>query len=164
MIARRGALAQLLAAVALALAAPAWSQAPISEADARRLVADQEAAWNAGRLDRYFATFTPDATFTDQAYVGDKPPIPYGTVRLTEARANARRVFARKPWPAEAARVLRIERPADGSVRVVAVVGSTVWENAKPRRLCATRVLVLVQAGEALRARSRTDTFVRCRG
>jgi hypothetical protein len=164
MSATRRSLAPFLGAIGVALAAPAWSQAPISDADALRLVADQEAAWNAGQLDRYFATFTPDATFTDQAYVGDKPPVPYGTAKLAEARANARRAFLRKPWPSEAARVLRIERPADGSVRVVAAVGSTIREDARLRRFCASRVLVLVRTGGALRARSRTDTFVRCRG
>lgn len=147
----------------LALAAtPATAQ--VRDVDARAFAARQEAAWNAGRLEAYFAAFTPDATFTDQAYVGDKPPVPYGTSTLVEARANARKAFARKPWPREAGRVLRVEATSDSGARVVSVVGSTVWEAGRPRRLCATRVQVLATVRGELRARSQTDTYVKCRG
>jgi hypothetical protein len=148
----------------LALAAtPAAAQT--MEARARDFVARQEAAWNAGRLDRYFAGFTPDAVFTDQAYVGGKPPVPYGTSTLAEARANARQAFATKPWPREAGRVLRVETEARGNaLRVVSVVGSTIWEKGRARKLCATRVQILAPVTGELRASSQTDTYVRCRG
>lgn len=150
--------------VLIALAAtPAIAQ--ISEPEARAFAARQEAAWNAGQLDRYFAGFAADATFTDQAYVGDKPPVPYGTSTLAEARANARRAFARKPWPHETGRVLRVEVAPDGAqVRVVSAVGSTVWDRGRPRRLCATRVQALSMTDQGLRASARIDTFVKCRG
>lgn len=139
--------------------------AEIREADARAFVARQEAAWNAGQLDRYFANFTTDATFTDQAYVGDKPPVPYGTSTRDEARANARKAFAKTPTPREAGRVLRVEMAPDGrSARVVSVVGSTVWDQGRARKLCATRHQALIETKAGLRSVSRTDTYVKCRG
>lgn len=151
-----------LAALFVLLATPAAAQ--IVEADARAFVAQQEAAWNAGRLDQYFAGYTTDATFTDQAYVGDKPPVPYGTSTVTKARAFARKAFARKPWPSETSRVLRIEALPGGQVRVISAVGATVWDRGKPRRLCASRSQTLTAAGGRLRATAQTDTFVKCRG
>ena len=48
------------------IAAPAFGQGRITEADVHGFLARQEQAWNAARLDAYFAGFTPDATFTDQ--------------------------------------------------------------------------------------------------
>ncbi|PZQ60670.1 MAG: hypothetical protein DI570_13780 [Phenylobacterium zucineum] len=148
----------------LALAATP-AQAQVTDADARAFVARQEAAWNAGRLDSYFAGYTPDATFTDQAYVGDKPPVPYGTSTVAQAHAFARKAFAKKPWPSERGRLLRIEPvPGGAQVRVVSAVGSTVWDSGKPRRLCASRSQTLTSAGGKIRATSQTDTFVKCRG
>ncbi|MEW5685276.1 MAG: hypothetical protein AB1942_10185 [Pseudomonadota bacterium] len=147
----------------LALATPARAQ--VAEAEARAFVARQEAAWNAGRLDSYFSGYTPDATFTDQAYVGDKPPVPYGTSTVAQARTFARKAFARKPWPSEAGRVLRIEPVAGAArVRVISAVSATVWDKGKPRRLCASRSQTLTSAGGRVRATSQTDTFVKCRG
>ena len=97
--------------------------------------------------------------------MGDKPPAPYGTSTVAEARALARKAFARKPWPSESGRVLRVEAvPGAPQVRVVSVVGSTVWSQGKPRRLCATRVQTLATVSGRVRALSQTDTFVKCRG
>jgi len=147
--------------VALLLAGPALAQAPITDADVRTFVERQERAWNAGDLAAWSAAFTPDARFTDQAYVGDKPPVPYGTSTLAEASAQARKTRGRSR---EASEVRRVEIAADGrSARVTSRVGSAVTSGGKVRRLCASRVQVLVQANGGLRSRGQTDTYIRCR-
>lgn len=148
----------------LALAAgPAAAQGRVTDAEARAFAARQERLWNAGDLGAYFAGFTADATFTDQAYVGAKPPVPYGTSTRAEAERLARR--ARTHGRAtETGRVLRVEIAPDGaSARVVLAVGSTVPDKGGPRRLCAARYVTLVRDGEALRAREQIDTYVKCR-
>lgn len=143
-------------------AGPALAQAPrITDADIRAFMARQETAWNAGDFDRYFAGFTPDARFTDQAYVGDKPPVPYGTSTLAQARTQARRSGARSR---ERGEVRRIQIAADGrTAQVTARVGSTVTASGKARRLCASRVLTLTLAGGRLRSTGQVDTYVNCR-
>lgn len=153
----------LLILTALLAAGPALAQVRrITDAEVRAFVARQESAWNAGDFDRYFAAFTPDARFTDQAYVGDKPPVPYGTSTLAEARTQVRRSASRSR---ERGEVRRIEIAADGrSAKVTARVGSTVTTAGKARRLCASRVLTVTIVGGAIRSRGQTDTFVRCRG
>jgi len=147
----------------LALAAtPAAAQPAITDAQARAFVARQEAAWNAGDLDRYFAGFTPQARFTDQAYVGDKPPVPYGTSTLAQARAQARKTLARSKTR-EAGGVTRIRIAADGrSAQVVSNVTSTVDTGGKVRRLCAYRGQALVLRGGKLLSNGQTDTFFKC--
>jgi hypothetical protein len=153
--------ALVLLIVALA-AGPALAQGPrITDADARAFVARQEAAWNAGDFDRYFAGFTPDARFTDQAYVGDKPPVPYGTSTLAQARTQVRRSGSRSR---ERGEVRRIEIAADGrTAKITARVGSAIVSDGRTRRLCASRVMTLTVAGGRLRSTGQTDTFVRCR-
>lgn len=151
-----------LLVLALLAAGPTLGQgARITEADARAFVARQEQAWNAGDYDRYFAAYTLDARFTDQAYVGaSKPPVPYGTSTVAQARTLVRR-NARQSR--EATEVRRVEIAADGrSARITSQVGSTVVSQGKPRRLCASRVQTLVLSGGRLRATSRTDTFIKC--
>lgn len=144
-------------------AAPALAQgARITDSDIHAFAARQEQAWNAGDLDRYFAGFTADARFTDQAYVGDKPPVPYGTSTLAQAKAQARRSAARSR---ERAEIRRIEIAADGrSARVTARVGSAVTSGGRARRLCASRVQTLTLAAGRLRSTGQTDTYVNCRG
>jgi hypothetical protein len=143
-------------------AGPALAQPAITEAQVRAFVARQEAAWNAGELDRYFAGFTPQARFTDQAYVGDKPPVPYGTSTVAQARAQARKTLARAK-PREAGRVTRIQMGADGrSARVVSNVASTVDTGGKVRRLCAYRGQALVLRDGRLLSTGQTDTFFKC--
>lgn len=153
----------LLLALALALAGPAPAQtARITEADVRAFVARQELAWNAGDFDRYFAGFTSGARFTDQAYVGDKPPVPYGTSTLAQAKAQARRSTARSR---ERGEVRRVEIAADGrSAKVTSRVGSAVIEKGRTRRLCASRVQTLTLDGGRVRSTGQTDTYVNCRG
>jgi hypothetical protein len=153
-------LAIVLAAL---VAAPALAQAPrITEADVHAFAARQEQAWNAGDVERYFAGFTADARFTDQAYVGDKPPVPYGTSTVAEAKAQAKRSKARSR---ERGEVRRIEIAADGrSAKVTSRVGSAVTADGRTRRLCASRVTTLSLASSRLRATGQTDTYVKCRG
>jgi hypothetical protein len=141
---------------------PAAAQPAIGEAQVRAFVTGQEAAWNKGELDRYFAGFTPDARFTDQAYAGDKPPVLYGTSLLPEARVQARKAFA-KVWPREAGQVTRVQIAADGrSARVVSRVTTTVETGGKLRRLCAYRGQALVLRGGRLLSSGQTDTFFKC--
>lgn len=145
--------ALLLAAV---IATPAAAQPRVTDAQARAFVAQQEQAWNARRLDSWFAAFTADATFTDQAYNGAKPPVPYGTSTLAEARAQIRKAAPTR----EAARVFRIAVAPDGrSAQVVTSIGI----QAGARRICASRVQTLIATGQGLRSRGQTDTLIRCR-
>lgn len=142
---------------------PAFAQgARITEADVHAFMARQEQAWNAGDFDRYFTAFASSARFTDQAYVGDKPPVPYGTSTLAQARAQARRSAARTR---ERGEVRRIEIAADGrSAKVTSRVGTAVTEKGRTRRLCASRVQTLTLDGGRLRSTGQTDTYVNCRG
>ena len=145
--------------LAALIATPALAQPRITDADVRAFVARQEQAWNAGKLDTYFAAFTPDAAFTDQAWQGGKPPVPYGTSTLAEAKAQTRKAFAKAP-SREAARVFRIAIAPDGrSAEVVSSVG--ILNGA--RRLCASRVQTLVAAKGGLKSKGQTDTYIRCR-
>ncbi|MBU1377448.1 MAG: hypothetical protein KKE02_15080 [Alphaproteobacteria bacterium] len=151
----------LLSALVL-IATPALAQPAITDAQVRAFVARQEQAWNAGRIDAYFAAFTLDARFTDQAYVGDKPPVPYGTSTLVQARAQTRKAFARAKMR-EVGQVTRIERAADGrSVRVVSNVSSTIESSGKVRRICASRGQALVLRGGRLLSNGHTDTIFKC--
>lgn len=144
------------------IATPAFAQTPITDASARAFVARQEQAWNAGRLDPYFAAFTAEARFTDQAYVGDKPPVPYGTSTLAEARAQARKALKTSKVH-EASQVTAVQVAPDGrSARVSARVASTVDTAGKARRLCAARLQTLVVAQGRLLSRGQTDTFYKC--
>lgn len=145
--------ALLLAAL---ISTPAAAEPRLTDADARAFVARQQEAWNARRLDAWFAAFTPDATFTDQAYNGAKPPVPYGTSTLKEARSLIRRAASTR----ETARVFRVTVAADGRS---AVVVTSVGVQAGPRRLCLSRAQTLVATPPGLRSRGQTDTLIRCR-
>ena len=76
-------------ALVLSLLATAAQAAParLADADVRAFVARQSKAWNAGDLGGYFALFTPDATFTDQALARDGRVVPYGTSTLAHVQA-----------------------------------------------------------------------------
>ncbi|MBL8554721.1 MAG: hypothetical protein JNL41_10620 [Phenylobacterium sp.] len=152
---RRG--RRYVALLLLLIATPAGAQPRITETDARAFVARQEQAWNARRLEAWFAAFAPDATFTDQAYNGLKPPVPYGTSTLRAARTQIRKA----PPSHETSRVFRVAVAPDGrSAQVTTSVGIRSGE----RRLCASRVQTLVSAGGALKSKGQTDTYIRCRG
>lgn len=146
----------------LLLSGPALAEARLTDGQVRAFVARQEQAWNAGALDRYFSAFTPDARFTDQAYVGDKPPVLYGTSTLAQARAQARRA-GRDTKTREAGQLLRVEIAADGrSARIASNETSIVEKAGRTRRLCATRTQTLDFSGGRVRSRGQTDTFIKC--
>ena len=88
--------------------------------------------------------------------------MPYGTSTLTEARRLTARALARSR-SRETAQVTRVEIAADGaSARVIARVQTTVESASGVRRLCASRVQTLFNAGARLSSRGRTDTFYKC--
>ena len=149
-------------AIALLIASPAFTQGAITDAAARAFIARQERAWNSGDLAAYFAGYAPGATFTDQAYVGDKPPVPYGTSTLPQARAQVRKALTRSK-ASETAQIQRITPTADGrAVIVVARVASTLQTAGKTRRLCAVRRQTLIShQGRALSS-GKTDTYYPC--
>lgn len=143
----------------LALAAPASAQQPVTDAVVRAFVLRQERAWNGARLNDFYAAFTADAAFTDQAWQGDKPPVVYGTATLSQARIQSAKALARAP-SREAGRVFRIETAADGaSARVVTSVVITTGA----RQLCASREQTLVVTPKGLLSKGQTDTYIRCR-
>lgn len=150
----------LVATLALA-AAPAWA-ASLSEAQVRAFLAGQERAWNAGRLDAYFATFRPDARFTHQYRTPAGEVVPYGRSTLQEARAQNRR-FRATSKVSETSQVLRIAVGADGrSAEVLSRVVSRIETANGVRITCAQRRQALALAGGRLRATAQTDTFMRC--
>lgn len=143
-------------------AGPAAAQTAISEADARAFVARQEQAWNARRLDTYFAGFAVGASFTDQAYVGDKPPVSYGTSTLAEARTLAQKSLATTK-SREHNQIRRVEARGDGvSVLVVSNVTSTVEAAGKTRQLCAIRRQALLRRQGRILSTGNTDTYYPC--
>ena len=110
----------------------------------------------------YFAGYALTATFTDQAYVGDKPPVPYGTSSLPQARAQARKALARS----KASEVVDVQRitPARGgrAVIVVSRVASTLQAAGKTRRLCAVRRQTLISHQGRILSSGKTDTYYPC--
>jgi hypothetical protein len=155
---------RLMLLLMIVMAAPALAATGISDAAVREFVARQERAWNRGDLDAYFAAFTSQARFTDQAYVGNKPPVPYGTSTRAEAKAQAKAAL-KDGSSREAARITRIAIASDGkSAKVSLIVGSIVDSGGHRRRLCASRTLEIVLSGRALKGRDQTDTYVKCRG
>ena len=149
----------LLFLLLASIATPALAQPRITEPQVRAFVARQEQLWNAGDLARYFAGYTADARFTDQAYAGDKPPVRYGTSTLAQALSLSRK--AAKVLPRETGRIVQIAVAADGrSARVESNLVSTVGAH----QTCAARVQTLVLSKGQLRSTGQTDTYIRCRG
>jgi hypothetical protein len=144
----------LLALLAIAAAAG------LTETQVRAFVVQQERAWNAGRLDAYFTAFVPTATFTDRAYVGDKPVVVYGTSSLAQARAQTRRSAAKVT---ETANLLAVQISRDSrSARVITLERMTSTEKGRVRQLCAVRSQRLVLSGSRIRSEGQTDTFLGC--
>jgi hypothetical protein len=151
-----------LSAALLATAAQA-APARLTEADARAFVARQSKAWNAGDLAAYFALFTPDARFKDQALASDNKVYPYGTSTLAEARARSRRAFDRGKVQ-ETATITSVAVASDGrSARIEADVVSVIPGKTATRRSCARREQVVVATPAGPRSTGETDTVVRCR-
>ncbi|THD77182.1 MAG: hypothetical protein E7812_14625 [Phenylobacterium sp.] len=157
---RRLALATALAAFAQpALAAPAR----LSEAQVRAFVERQSKAWNGGDLTAYFALFTPDARFRDQALGSDDKVYPYGTSSLAEARARSGKAFAGRRIQ-EATTIRGVTLAPDGrSANLAADVVTTIAGGPGARRSCARREQVVVATPQGPRSTGETDTVVRCR-
>jgi hypothetical protein len=150
--------AAFLILLLLATAAQA-SPRRLSEGEVRAFVARQSKAWNAGELSAYFALFTPDARFKDQALGSDNKVYPYGSSTLSEARTRSRRAFEGRRIQ-ETTMIRSIALAADGrSAHVTADVVTAIGA----RRSCARREQVVVATPAGLRSTGETDTVVRCR-
>jgi hypothetical protein len=142
-----------LLALSLVAAAPA-----ITEAQVRALLARQEKAWNAGDLTRWAATFSADATFTDQARSNENTIVPYGTSTLAQAEAVVRRTIAKGQGRAlESGEVARVT--IDG--RTAAAVTHVVIRGER-RVSCVERSETFQLRGARLVATRQVDTVVRC--
>ena len=153
------------AAFALLALAPFMASAasPLSEAEVRAFVARQSQAWNAGDLAAYFALFTPDAAFADQARARDGRVVPYGTSTLAAARTQTRRARANASLR-ETTTITGVRIAADGRSAAVSSAEETRIESAgRSRRLCAERMQTLVATPAGVRSKGQTDTYVRCR-
>ncbi len=152
-----------LIATLLLTASPAWAAAAITDPQVRAFVERQSRAWNAADLAAYFATFTPDARFTDQALSSENKVVPYGSSTLAQARAQTRKVLA-KSKVRETSTVSAVAIATGG--RTARVTASTVSEISGAtglRQVCALRVQTLALTPVGLRATGQTDTIVRCR-
>jgi hypothetical protein len=151
----------LLLATATLLGGSAQAAA-VTEGQARALLAEQQRAWNAGQLDAYFATFRSDAVFTDQYRTPAGELVPYGSSKLPQARAQARK-FRAQAKASEAGEVVRLVVAGDG--RSAEVVSRVVSRNRGPQGLrvtCAERRQSLVLTAGRLRSKGALDTFSRC--
>lgn len=151
----------LLIAVAVSAGAPAWATG-LTEGEVRALLADQEHSWNAGALDAYFSTFRPDAVFTDQYRTPAGEIVPYGSSKLPEARAQARK-FRAAAKASESAQIVSIALGAGGrTAQVTAHIVSRIQGANGLRVTCAERRQDLVLVSGHLRSAGATDTFSRC--
>jgi len=149
----------------LLLIATAAQAAParLTEPEVRAFVARQSKAWNAGDLAGYFALFTKEARFTDQARSKDGRLVPYGTSTVAEARAQAKRSLS-TTRVRETTTLRQVQIAADGkSARVVAAEDTTLTTGARTRRLCAERVMTLIATPAGVRSQGQTDTITPCR-
>jgi hypothetical protein len=150
-----------LAAVLLCHAGPAPAAAALTEQTVRAHLKAQEAAWNARRIEAYFAGFTPDAVFVDQ-HVTPKEVITYGRSTLPEAKAAARRFLAgAQSIERGEPRSIRIA-PDGKSARVLGWEVTTVTSGGRTRRVCAHTDETLVLTGGRIRSKGQTDSVVRC--
>ena len=151
-----------LAALLVLIASPAAAQA-LDEPAIRAFLARQERLWNAGDLEGYFATFTPDARFDDRAVVDRGETASYGVSTVAQARANARRLLAGGP-ATESSTVLRIHLYASGRIAKVLTRETTRIEAAgKVRTVCADSVHLLRATPAGVRSAGQTDYIRRCR-
>lgn len=151
--------------LALLIAGPATAApARLTEPQVRSFVERQSRAWNAGDLASYFATFTPDARFTDQALGNDNKIVPYGVSTVAQARTQARKTLA-KAKVRETTAITAISMAPDArSARVTARTNSRIAAaGAPPRQVCAIRVASVALTPFGLRTTGQTDTIVRCR-
>lgn len=148
---------------ALLVAGPATAAPPLTEPQVRVFVDRQSRAWNAADLQAYFATFTADARFTDQALGSDNRLVPYGVSTLAQARAQTRKVMTKSKLR-ETSTVSAVTIAPDGrTARVTAGTVSQISTGAVVRRVCTLRVQTLALTPAGLRSTGQTDTIVRCR-
>lgn len=142
------------------LATPAFA-AGLTDTSVRRFLATQEQAWNARRLDSYFAGFTPDAVFVDQTKT-PKETIVYGRSSLTEARSFARKA---RGTSTERGVVRRIAIAADGrSAKVLGYEVTTILSAGRTRKVCADTEQTVVLRGGKILSTGQTDSILRrCR-
>jgi uncharacterized protein (TIGR02246 family) len=152
--------------VLAALMAPGLAQAAepaLNEAAVRAFVARQEAAWNARDVAAFFATFTPDAVFVDQARDSHGGITANGRSTLLQAKVQAGRFVAKNRF-SETSTVDRVVIAPDGrSARVFGHERSRIESPGRaPRTLCAETDQTLVLRNGRLLSRGQTDTDVRC--
>ncbi|HEY9218219.1 MAG TPA: hypothetical protein VIO94_09225 [Phenylobacterium sp.] len=152
---------RLCLAVALVVTASPAAAAGLNEQTVRRFLAAQEAAWNARRLDVYFAGFTPDATFVDQ-HVTPKETITYGRSTVSQAKAAAKRFLAgAKSNERSTIRSIWISKDRSKG-RVLGWEVTTVVTGGRTRRVCANTEQVLIYTGSKILSRGQTDSIVNC--
>jgi 3-phenylpropionate/cinnamic acid dioxygenase small subunit len=149
---------------ALLMTTQAVAAAPrLSQSQVRAFVERQSRAWNAGDLAAYFATFSPEARFTDQALSNENKVVPYGVSTLAQARAQTRKTLA-KSKIRETSAVSAVTIAPDGrSARVTAHTVSDIATAGAARRICAVRVETVALTPAGLKSTGQTDTIVRCR-
>ena len=153
----------VLVLAALLVAGPALAAPGLTEPQVRAFSERQSRAWNAADLAAYFATFTPDARFTDQALGSDNRLVPYGVSTLAQARAQTRKVMA-KSKVLETSTVSAVAvAPGGRAARVTAGTVSQITGAGAARRVCTLRVQTLALTPAGLRSTGQTDTIVRCR-
>jgi hypothetical protein len=161
----RLAAALLMTAITAAPAAAQVSltEAPLTEAEVRAFAARQAQALNAGDLSAYFATFAPQARFTQQALGSDNQIVPYGTSTLPEARRQLSRAAA----TSRITETVTVRRVAIGGrgrgAALSAQVRTRIEGGGKVRQSCAERIATVARVGGALKTFGQTDTLVRCR-
>jgi uncharacterized protein (TIGR02246 family) len=149
----------LLAVSAEAQATPAR----LDEAAVRAFVERQDRAWNAGDLGAFFATYAPDAIFVSQARNSQNGVTPFGRSTLPQARAQARRTFARG-HVSQQTRIDRIAIAPDGrTAQLHAQQTTRSIADGQVRVLCGEVDQVLALVGGRILSRRETDTAVRCR-
>lgn len=150
----------LLAGAMAALAGPVRAEG-LTEASVRRYLAAQEQAWNARRIDAYFAGFTADAVFVDQHRTPEET-IVYGRSSLGEAKAAARRFLAASTSVERGSvRSLRIA-PSGASARILGFEVTTVTTGARVRKVCAETDQTLVLVAGRVLSKGQTDNIVKC--
>ena len=153
----------LIALILLLTTGPALAAPAITEPQVRAFVDRQSKAWNAADVSGYFATFTPKAVFTDQALGNDNRIVPYGASTVAQAKAQARRFFA-KSKVRETSVITAIAIAPDGaSARVTTYEVSQISTAGKVRQVCGQGVAIIVRTPAGLRSTGQTDTIVRCR-
>jgi hypothetical protein len=147
----------------LLIATPTLAASPLTEAQVRALAGRQSSAWNAGQLDAYFSTFTPEARFTDQALSNENKLVPYGVSSLHQARVQARKVLQTSKVRESSTITAVAIAPGGASARVTASTISDITSPGGARRVCAVRVSNVVATPAGPRTSGPTDTIVRCR-